>query len=132
MTRTELLERLAQVIILVPNAAQTTGIILPSFKDVKQFNYDLCCLLHSVPKWLDLGQVSRKTIRQIDHGYYASIVFLNDVNHSRGRSFNAIYISDRCSDEQKSQFVFNLMPALTHGKVEHFSDPVPSENLSTK
>lgn len=122
MTRTQLLERLAQVIVLVSNASHTTGIILPSYRDVKQFNFELCSMLHSVPRWLDLGQVTKKTIRQIDHGYYASIVFLNDISHARGRSFNTIYISDRCTEEQKSQFMFNIMPTMVHGKVETFED----------
>ena len=122
MTRTELIEKLAQVIVLVPNAAQTTGIILPTFKDVKQFNFELSSLLHSVPRWLDIGQVTKKSIRQIDHGQYASIVLLSDINHARGRSFNTIYISDKCTDEQKSQFMFNLMPTMAHGHVETFKD----------
>lgn len=122
MNRQQLLENLAQVIVLVPNASQTVGIILPSYAEVKRFNYDLCCLLHIVPKWLDLGQVSKKTIRQIDHGYYGSIIFLNDVNHARGRSFNSMWISSNCTEEQQTKFMFNILPTLTNGKVATFED----------
>ncbi len=111
----------------MPNANQTVGIILPSYREVKQFNYDLSCLLHSVPNWLDLGQVTKKTIRQIDHGYYGTIILLNDVNHARGRSFNTMYISDRCTEEEKTQFMFSIMPTMVNGKVETFEDNLENE-----
>ena len=132
LTRIKLLEQLAQLIILVPNATQTIGIILPSFRDVKQFNYDLSCILHSVPNWLDTGQVTKKSIRQIEHGHYGTIVLLNDVNHARGRSFNKMYISSRCKEDQKTQFIFNILPTMLNGKVETFSDSVTDEDLVTK
>lgn len=122
MTRKELLTKLAQVIILSPTASETVGIILPSFNEVKRFNYNLCCMLHTVPNWLDMGQVTKKTIRQIDHGYYGTIIFLNNIHHARGRSFNKMYISSNCTEDQKTQFMFSIMPTMVNGKVETFED----------
>jgi hypothetical protein len=132
LTRIKLLEQLAQLIILVPNASHTIGIILPSFSEVKRFNYDLSCLIHSVPNWLDTGQITKKSIRQIEHGQYGTIIFLNDVNHARGRSFKKMYISSNCTEDQKTQFMFSILPTMVNGKVETFSDLVTDENSVTK
>ena len=122
MIRQELLHRLAQLIYLVPSAQMTIGVILPSFAEVKRFHSDLDGLLKEVPGWLNPEAVVRNTKRIIEFGQTGSIVLLHSVHDGRGRSFNSMFLSSRLSEDQKTQFMFNIMPTMTHGRVETFED----------
>lgn len=107
---------------LVPNANTTIGVVLPSFAEVKQFRWELADLVNEVPKWLTLKPVNRDTIRQIEFGSTGRIVLLHSVNDGRGRSFNTMFLSSKLTEDQKTQFMFNIMPTMAHGHVETFED----------
>lgn len=122
MIRQELLYKLAQLIYLVPNAQMTIGVILPSFAEVKRFHSDLNVLLDEMPGWVNPKAVVRNTKRVIEFGQTGSIVLLHSVHDGRGRSFNSMFLSSRLLEDQKTQFMFNIMPTMLHGTIETFED----------
>lgn len=113
MNRQEVLTQLAKLCVLSLSFHQI-GVLLPTFEDVKQFQSELVTKLDGVPDWVLNLHV--KTIRHIETERGVSIRFLHNVHHARGQTFSAFYMSSRLTEEQKSQYVFTLLPAMVHTK----------------
>lgn len=115
MNREEAVIQLAQLSVVPALGDQTIGVLLPSFADVKKFRQELLAKLQEIPKWLSMPMVMNNTrYVEMENGF--RIHFLHTVRSARGRTFNAFYISSRLTEKQKTQYVFDLLPAMVHSR----------------
>jgi len=113
MNRQEAITQLAELSV-VAQSNQVIGVFLPSFEDVNQFYSELVTKLDEVPKWL-LG-LRVRNCRLIETNRGTRIRFLHSVRQGRGETFDMFYLSSKLTEKQKSQYVFDLLPAMVHSK----------------
>lgn len=117
MNRQEAIIQLAQLCVLTTD--KTIGVLLPSFEDVKLFQRELVAKLDEVPKWL--LKLTTRNVKHIETENGTTMWFLHSGRSSRGRTFNAFYISSRLTDEQKSEYVFSYL-TMPHQTLITFED----------
>lgn len=110
MTRQKLIVRLAQMVVQLPARAINTGIILPRFDDIKKFRKEFDVLMHTVPDFL-MPEVQYATLRQYEFGYSRHI-WISNPTHSKGRSFDQLYLSSRLTEEDKQKHLFCFLPMI--------------------
>jgi len=110
MTRQELVVCLAQMVVLFPARTVNTGIILPQFADVKTFRQEFDVLMHTVPDFL-MPEVRYATLREYEFGNSRHI-WISNPDHSKGRSFDQLYLSSRLTEEDKKKHLFCFLPMI--------------------
>lgn len=110
MTRQELIVRLAQMVVHLPDKAVNTGIILPRFADIKTFRQEFDMLMNTVPDFL-MPEIGYATLRQYEFGYSRHI-WLSDTNSGKGRTFSQLFLSSRLTAEDKKKHLFCFLPMI--------------------
>ena len=114
MNRSEVIIQIAQICAL-SHGNITIGVLLPTYEDVKMFKAELLLKLNEIPTWLCKPLITA-TNRLIETDNFTRVCFLHSVHHAKGQSFNSFYLSSRLTEKQKSQYIFDLLPAMVHAK----------------
>lgn len=120
MNRDDVIINIAQIGALSPYA-MNIGVILPTAADCLLFRNQLVDKFSEVPGWLmSPPTVGARNMIKLQSD--TCIWFMHNVHHTRGHTFNRVYVSSRVKDEQLSEFIFTLLPAMVNNTTITFED----------